>query len=84
MSKTVPASIGAAMPFLEVNVAPGRGSDVKAALIAELTEVMVRHLDVAPETVAVLIREEPVENWGRGGLTKPALDALRAAEEAPD
>jgi 4-oxalocrotonate tautomerase len=72
------------MPFVEVTIAPGRDAQAKAALIAELTEVIVRHLDVPPPTVAILIREEPVENWGRAGLTKPALDALRAKGEAPD
>ena len=72
------------MPFLEVNIAPGRDAEAKAALIADLTAVVVRHLDVAPPTVAVLIREEPVENWGRAGMTKPALDALRARGDAPD
>lgn len=72
------------MPFLEVNIAPGRDAEAKAALIAELTEVMVRHLDVPPPTVAILIREEPVENWGRGGQTKSALDAMRAKGLAVD
>lgn len=72
------------MPFIEVNIAPGRDAEAKAALIAELTEVVVRHLDVPPPTVAVLIREEPVENWGRAGLTKTALDAIRAKGTAPD
>ncbi|WP_308916344.1 4-oxalocrotonate tautomerase family protein [Jannaschia sp. LMIT008] len=72
------------MPFLEVNIAPGRDADAKAALIADLTEVVVRHLGVPAPTVAVLIREEPAENWGRGGLSKTALDRKRAAGEDVD
>ena len=72
------------MPILEVNIVPGRDAAAKAALIAELTEVVVRHLGVPAPTVAVLIREEPVENWGRAGMTKAALDAARARGDEPD
>lgn len=72
------------MPFLEVNIAPGRDAEAKAALIAELTEVVVRRLGVPAPTVAVLIREEPAENWGRAGMTKAVLDAARARGDAPD
>ena len=72
------------MPHIEANIVPGRDAETKARLVAELTEVVHRVLGNPMPTISVLIREEPVENWGRAGLTKAALDAKRAQGEAPD
>lgn len=72
------------MPHIELSIGPGRSPDIKEALIRDLTDVVHRHLGSPMATISVLIREEPLENWGRAGLTKNALDALRAEGKAPD
>ena len=69
------------MPHIELSILPGRDEAVKARLIAELTEVVQRVMGSPPETISVLIREEPGENWGRAGRTKAALDAERGPQD---
>jgi len=68
------------MPVIDVTMLEGRTTEMKAALIRELTDVAQRVLGVPRETVRVLVRELPAENWGVGGETKAAIQAEAAPE----
>lgn len=58
------------MPIVEINMIEGRPADKKRKLIASVTDAVVETLDVPRETVRVLIREVPAENWGVAGSPK--------------
>lgn len=58
------------MPILDISLIEGRTPAQKAALIRELTDVVERVLGVPRESVRVLLRELPAENWGVGGVSK--------------
>ena len=56
------------MPIIDVSMLEGRTDEQKRALIAELTDVTERVLGVPRESIRVLLREVPPENWGVGGV----------------
>ena len=58
------------MPLVEVNLIAGRDSDTRRLLISRITDVIRDTLQVPQETIRVLIRELPAENWGVAGLPK--------------
>ena len=58
------------MPIIDVSMLEGRTDEQKRALIAELTDVTERVLGVPRESIRVLLREVPPENWGVGGVPK--------------
>jgi 4-oxalocrotonate tautomerase len=45
----------------------GRTHEQKAALVAAITEAMVRHAGASPDHLHVIIHEVPKHNWGRAG-----------------
>lgn len=55
------------MPLVEISLWPGRGPDVKAKLMREVTEAVSRTTGAPPEAVEVIIRDIPKSDWGRGG-----------------
>lgn len=55
------------MPFISVDMFPGRSEDVKKALVRDITEAFVRNCGVPAESVWVVLREVPREHWGVGG-----------------
>jgi len=55
------------MPFISVDMYPGRTDEQKKALVHELTEAFVRTCNVPPESVWVVLREVPREHWAVGG-----------------
>ena len=61
------------MPLIDVTMLEGRTTEMKAALIRELTDVAERVLGVPRATVRVLVRELPAESWGVGGETLASL-----------
>jgi 4-oxalocrotonate tautomerase len=63
------------MPIVEINLIEGRPPEKKRSLIASVTDAVVETLDVPRETVRVLIREVPPENWGVAG--RPKSDSPR-------
>lgn len=69
------------MPLMEVSLMPGVDDTTKENLMRELTSVAVEQLSVPPETVLVILREEGVANWARGGKTKPQIERERRAKE---
>lgn len=58
------------MPIIDVSLVTGRSASTKAELIRELTDAAERALGVPRETIRVLLREVPPENWGVAGAPK--------------
>ncbi len=65
------------MPLVQISMLPGRSLEQKRALLAEVTEVVVRNCKVAPEQVRVLITEIPAENWAVAGISRADIDAKK-------
>lgn len=57
------------MPIISVKMAKGRVAEKKRELMKGLVEVTARTLDVAPETVRVVVTEIDPEDWGVGYST---------------
>lgn len=66
------------MPIIQLNVAEGRTAEQKLAVMAAITDAVVRTLDVRPEQVRVLINEVKDENFAIAGETM-AMRAARAS-----
>lgn len=60
------------MPYVNIQVTrEGVTREQKSALIAGVTELLVRVLDKSPATTHVVIQEVELDNWGVGGLPVP-------------
>jgi 4-oxalocrotonate tautomerase len=66
------------MPIINVKLTPGATPEQKAAIVREMTEVLVRVLDKNPASTHVVIEEVEPENWGIGGETVASLRARGA------
>lgn len=55
------------MPVITVDMWAGRSVEAKRALVKELTDAYVRVTGGKPESVYVVIRDVPKENWGIAG-----------------
>ena len=66
------------MPIIQLNVAEGRTAEQKLAVMAAITDAVVRTLDVRPEQVRILINEVKDENFAIAGETM-AMRAARAS-----
>ena len=58
------------MPFIDVTMIEGRTNEMKAELIAELSEAASRVTGAPMETIRVVIREVPGHHWGVAGKPK--------------
>lgn len=57
------------MPYVNVKITKeGATSEQKRAVIAGMTEVLVRVLGKKPATTFVVIDEVDMQDWGIGGL----------------
>ncbi len=56
------------MPILTINILEGRDDDTKKELIKNVTETIVKTLDVPVESVRVMINELPFSHYGVAGL----------------
>ena len=56
------------MPIVHIEILEGRPASKKRALIEQVTDAVVKSLDVRPEQVRVLLREVPPEQWAVGGV----------------
>ena len=65
------------MPLVQISMLPGRSSEQKRALIAEVTEAVARTCKVAPEQVQILINEVPAEHWGTAGVSLAESNARK-------
>lgn len=55
------------MPVVTVQLFKGRSPEVKRDLVRRVTEAVAQSVDLAPETVTVLIEEYERDNWAVGG-----------------
>jgi 4-oxalocrotonate tautomerase len=60
------------MPLIQVSLIEGRAPQVKRALVAEVTDAVVRTLEAPRETVRVILNEVPPEHWAVGGVPRSA------------
>lgn len=51
------------MPIVEVKMLTGRTTDQKRALVREITDVLVRTIDVTADSVNVLLEEYEPDDW---------------------
>jgi 4-oxalocrotonate tautomerase len=56
------------MPVIHVHMFEGRTLDQKRKLVAAMTEAVVKSLDSKPETVQILIHENPKTNVAAAGV----------------
>jgi 4-oxalocrotonate tautomerase len=60
------------MPYVNIKVTrEGVTREQKAALIAGVTDLLVRVLQKNPATTHVVIDEVELDNWGLGGVAVP-------------
>jgi 4-oxalocrotonate tautomerase len=58
------------MPYVNIRITrDGATAEQKSALVAGVTELLVRILDKNPATTVVTIDEVETDNWGIGGET---------------
>jgi 4-oxalocrotonate tautomerase len=55
------------MPLVTMHMYPGRTPEQKSAVVAGITDVVVKELGVPPASVEVLLIEVPREHWAFGG-----------------
>jgi len=56
------------MPIITVNTIEGKDKETKRILIQKLTDVTAETLQAPPETIRVIIRDIPIDNYGIGGI----------------
>jgi 4-oxalocrotonate tautomerase len=69
-----------AMPIVHIEILEGRPASKKRALISEVTDAVVRSLEVQPAQVRVLLREVPPEQWAVGGVPMSERVAATAGD----
>ena len=56
--------------FIEIIMFAGRTKDTKSKLFKSIVDKLHDKLDVNPESVFIVINEQPTDNWGiRGGIS---------------
>jgi len=56
------------MPIVQLHLLEGRSTELKKALISEVTDAVSRTLGSPRESIRVLLNEIPKENWGVAGV----------------
>ncbi len=56
------------MPSIIINILEGRTKEQKAQIVKEITDTMVKVMEVKPEIVHIVINESSKENVGRAGI----------------
>jgi 4-oxalocrotonate tautomerase len=56
------------MPEIYVHAVEGRTLDQKRALVRDITEAVVKHFNVTPDSVMVQIVESSKDNKAKGGV----------------
>lgn len=67
------------MPYVNVQITPSATRDQKAALVAEITDTLVRVLGKRAEHTHIVIQEVRGENWGFAGRLTEDADARSPA-----
>jgi len=55
------------MPIIQVNLMEGRSVDQKRKLVSEITDAVVKSLDVPPDAVRVILQDMSKENYAIAG-----------------
>lgn len=66
------------MPVVIVNMLSGRNAATKKALLKKVTAAVTSTLDVAPESVRIIIQEMSGEHYGIAGLPVEEYRALKS------
>tara|TARA_R110002020_G_scaffold356358_2_gene568956 strand:- start:179 stop:382 length:204 start_codon:yes stop_codon:yes gene_type:complete len=61
------------MPYISVRIVEGATAEQKSAVIAGITDVMVKVLGKNPDSTHVVIDEVPLDNWGHKGKSVAEL-----------
>ena len=56
------------MPFVRIEMFEGRTKEMKKVLIKEVTDAVVRAIDVKPEQVRVILYDLKKEDVGKAGV----------------
>jgi 4-oxalocrotonate tautomerase len=71
------------MPEIHVYLAQGRSLEQKRKVAGEITEAIVRNLDVPPEVVVVQFIESSRDSKARGGVLFSDRDKAAKANSRP-
>jgi 4-oxalocrotonate tautomerase len=67
------------MPYINLKLTPdGLTEEIKAELIEEFTDILVKKLGKNPATTVMVIDEVETENWGIGGKTVKDIRANKS------
>jgi 4-oxalocrotonate tautomerase len=58
------------MPIIQVNLMEGRSVDQKRKVVKEITNAVVKSLDVPPDAVRIILREMSKENYAIAGVLR--------------
>lgn len=72
------------MPFVDIRLAGPATRDQKAAVVADVTQVLVDRLGKAPSGVQITITEYALENYGAGGRLVADIDAPAKGDAQAD
>lgn len=67
------------MPYVNLQIIRGASREQKAALVADVTQSLVKHLGKRPEHIHIVIQEINEEDWGYAG---ELTDVWRARQRA--
>ncbi|MBJ6122302.1 tautomerase family protein [Sphingomonas mollis] len=69
------------MPFVSIRISGSATKDQKSAIVADVTESLVRRLGKNPAAVQIVIEEVSLENYGAGGQLIADRDAAKGAPQ---
>ncbi|KQU61685.1 isomerase [Sphingomonas sp. Leaf339] len=69
------------MPFVSIRISGSATKDQKSAIVADVTESLVRRLGKNPAAVQIVIQEVSLENYGAGGQLIADRDAPKVAPQ---
>ncbi|MCB1337543.1 MAG: 2-hydroxymuconate tautomerase family protein [Maritimibacter sp.] len=70
------------MPLVEITIMEGRTREQKRAMMAEVTDAIVRTLDAPRDIIRICIREIPAEHWAIAGVSVADQRERAAAAKA--
>lgn len=56
------------MPFVTVQIFPGRTVEQKRKLAQAITDAMIEHVDAKPGNLNIVFQDVEPENWALGGV----------------
>jgi 4-oxalocrotonate tautomerase len=56
------------MPIIQINLLEGRTTEQKRKLVVNVTEAVVKSLDVKPDSVRIILQEMTKQDYAIGGV----------------